>query len=187
LTRIPPPEVPLLGFCAYSGTGKTTLLTRLIPLLKQQGVRLALVKHAHHCFDIDHPGKDSYELRKAGADRVLIASRQRIAYVKECGASSPDPRLRDILSYLDSDGLDLILVEGFKHESIPKIELYRPSLGKPMVHPTDADVIAVASDEPVTLARDLPRLDLNAPEEILAFICGWLRDFAERAAPTRPA
>ncbi|MEJ2326875.1 MAG: molybdopterin-guanine dinucleotide biosynthesis protein B [Chromatiaceae bacterium] len=181
-----PAPVPVLGFCAYSGTGKTTLLSRLIPRLREEGLRLALVKHAHHSFDIDHPGKDSYALRKAGADQVLIASRRRIAYIKERGLSSQEPHLRDILPCIDCQGLDLILAEGFKHEAIPKVELYRPSLGKPMLHPADRDVIAVASDEPFTLARDLPCLDLNAPEEIACFILEWLRDRAAGSAPTRP-
>jgi molybdopterin-guanine dinucleotide biosynthesis protein MobB len=182
-----PAAVPILGFCAYSGTGKTTLLTNLIPRLREEGVQLALVKHAHHSFDIDHPGKDSYELRKAGADQVLIASRQRLAYVKERSSSSPEPHLRDILPCIDCEGLDLILVEGFKHEAIAKVELYRPSLGKPMLHPTDRNVIAVATDEPVTLARDLPRLDLNAPDEIARFILEWLRGPAAASASSRPA
>jgi molybdopterin-guanine dinucleotide biosynthesis protein MobB len=175
LTAPCPGAEPVLGFCGYSGTGKTTLLTRLIPRLREAGLRLALVKHAHHSFDIDHPGKDSYELRKAGADQVLVASRQRIAYVKERRSYSQEPHLRDILPYIDRQRLDLILVEGFKHEAVSKVELYRPSLGKPMLHPTDRNVIAVVSDEPFTLARDLPCLDLNAPEEVARFILQWLR------------
>jgi molybdopterin-guanine dinucleotide biosynthesis protein B len=174
--------VPLLGICAYSGTGKTTLLRRLIPLLKQEGLRLALLKHAHHSFDIDHPGKDSYELRKAGADQVLIASRHRMALIKECFASAREPRLSDLLPCVDTRDLDLILAEGFKHEPIPKIELYRPSLGRPLIHAADPDVIAVAADAPFPLARDLPVLDLNRPEEILGFVLAWLSDRSALAA-----
>jgi molybdopterin-guanine dinucleotide biosynthesis adapter protein len=166
--------VPLLGVCAYSGTGKTTLLGRLIPMLKAQGLRLALLKHAHHNFDIDHPGKDSYELRKAGADQVLIASRHRVALIKECSGASREPRLADLLPCVDTRDLDLILAEGFKHEAIPKIELYRPSLGRPLIHASDPHVIAVAADAPFPLARDLPLLDLNRPEEVLCFVLAWL-------------
>lgn len=166
--------IPLLGICAYSGTGKTTLLGRLIPLLKAEGLRLALLKHAHHSFDIDHPGKDSYELRKAGADQVLIASRHRTALIKECAGPSREPRLADLLPCVDTRDLDLILVEGFKHEAIPKIEIHRPSLGHPLIHAADPHVIAVASDSPLALARVLPLLDLNRPDEILGFVLAWL-------------
>ncbi len=116
-------------------------------------MRLALLKHAHHSFDIDHPGKDSYELRKAGADQVLVASRHRMALIKECRGPSREPRLSDLLPCVDTRDLDLVLVEGFKHEAIPKIELYRPSLGRPLIHATDSNVIAVASDEPFCLER----------------------------------
>lgn len=171
--------VPLLGVCAYSGTGKTTLLGRLIPLLKEQGLRLALVKHAHHSFDIDHPGKDSYELRKAGADQVLIASSHRMALIRECSRPSREPRLFELLPCVDTRELDLILVEGFKHEAIPKIELCRPSMGRPMMHSADPHVIAVASDAPIALVRDLPLLDLNRPEEVLQFVLAW---FARQTA-----
>jgi molybdopterin-guanine dinucleotide biosynthesis adapter protein len=174
--------VPLLGICAYSGTGKTTLLSRLIPLLKEEGLRLALLKHAHHSFDIDHPGKDSYALRKAGADQVLIASRHRMALMKECPGSSREPRLSDLLPCVDTRDLDLILAEGFKHEAIPKIELYRPSLGRPLIHAADPDVIAVASDAPFPLARNLPVLDLNRPEEVLRFVLAWLSHWSALAA-----
>ena len=163
-------DVPLLGFCAYSGTGKTTLLGRLIPRLKAHGLRIALLKHAHHSFDIDHPGKDSYELRKAGADQVLIASSHRIAYIRECAGPSREPRLAELLPCVDTRVLDLILVEGFKHEPIPKIELYRPALGRPLIHAVDLNVVAVASDAPFSLARPLPLLDLNRVEEIERFV-----------------
>lgn len=167
--------VPLIGICAYSGTGKTTLLTQLIPLLKSQGLRLALLKHAHHSFDIDRPGKDSYELRKAGADQVLIASRHRVAVIKECRDHCQEPTLAQVLPCVDMRDLDLILVEGFKREPIPKIELHRPALAHPLIHASDPHVIAVASDAPLSLARDLPLLDLNQPHAIMAFITAWLR------------
>jgi molybdopterin-guanine dinucleotide biosynthesis protein B len=168
-------DVPLIGICAYSGTGKTTLLAKLVPLLKGRGLRLALVKHAHHSFDIDRPGKDSHTLRKAGADQVLVASRQRVAVIAERPGVACEPGLAEILPFLDTRNLDLVVVEGFKREPIPKIELYRPSLARPMIHAEDPQVLAVASDAPFRLARDVPRLDLNRPAEILEFVLDWYR------------
>jgi molybdopterin-guanine dinucleotide biosynthesis protein B len=167
--------VPLLGVCAYSGAGKTTFLARLIPLIKAEGVRLAVLKHAHHSFDTDLPGKDSYELRKAGADQVLIASRRRMALIRELPTSDREPQLGDLLPRLDTRDLDLVLVEGFKRERIPKIEIYRPALGYPPIHASDPYVIAVATDAPLPLARDLPVLNLNRPEDALGFVLAWLR------------
>ncbi len=169
-------QTPLLGFCAFSGTGKTTLLTKLIPLMRERGLRLGVIKHAHHSFDVDQPGKDSYRLRHAGAEQMLIASRRRLALMRELDDLRREPTLSDLLPYLDGAGLDLILVEGFKRAPLPKIELHRPSLGHPLMHPQDPNVIAVASDAPLTPTRPLPLLDLNRPEAILAFIQGWLRD-----------
>lgn len=168
------PPIPLLGFCAYSGTGKTTLLTRLIPLLRAQGLRPGVIKHAHHRFDVDQPGKDSYELRAAGADQVLVASRRRMALMREFPEPRDEPRLADLIGHLASEALDLILIEGFKHEPIPKIELHRPALGHPFIHANDMLVIALACDAPVTPARDLPLLDLNDPAGMLGFIQTWL-------------
>ena len=163
---------PVLGFAAFSGTGKTTLLVKLIPLLKKEGVRVALVKHAHHDFDIDIPGKDSYELRKAGADQVLVASRHRRALITEISVEH-DPELEDLIDALDLNNTDLVLVEGFRHASFSKIELHRPSLNKRLIFPQDANIIAVASDEVVDAGR-LPRLDINRPEEIVGFIKDWM-------------
>ncbi|MGB5277187.1 MAG: molybdopterin-guanine dinucleotide biosynthesis protein MobB [Gammaproteobacteria bacterium] len=165
-------RIPVLGFAAYSGTGKTTLLRKLIPLLKQNGLRVALIKHAHHDFDIDKPGKDSYELRKAGADQVLVASAQRIAWIRESDTDE-DPRLEDLIDALDLAQIDLVLVEGFRHISFPKIELHRPSLHKDLIFPVDSSVIAVATDE--TIDTDgLPRLDINRPDEVMRFIYDWM-------------
>lgn len=180
-------DLPLIGFCAYSGTGKTTLLEKLIPLLKGRGLRLALLKHAHHSFDIDQPGKDSHTLRKAGADQILIASRHRVAVIKERAEATREPRLSDVLPCVDTRTLDLILVEGFKHEPIPKIELYRPALAKPMIHADDPHVIAVASDAPFAMARDLPRLDLNRPEQLMDFVLSWYKKQGRAAAVTSAA
>ncbi|MEJ2479038.1 MAG: molybdopterin-guanine dinucleotide biosynthesis protein B [Acidihalobacter sp.] len=162
-----PLPIPVLGFAAWSGTGKTTLLSRVLPILRQSGLRCALLKHAHHSFDIDHPGKDSYELRKAGADQVLIASRWRWALMVE-SETEQDPPLDEMLGRLNPTQADIVLVEGFKHERMPKIELHRPALGRPLLYPDDPDIIAIASDEP--LETPLPRLDLNDAAAIAAFI-----------------
>jgi molybdopterin-guanine dinucleotide biosynthesis adapter protein len=161
---------PVLGFAAFSGTGKTTLLVKLLPLLTARGLRIGMIKHAHHTFDVDHPGKDSYVLRKAGASQMLVSSRQRWALMVEIETPREEPRLSDMLPHLDASCLDLILVEGFKHERIPKIELYRPSLGHPLLFPEDETVIAVATDAPLPRTTVLPVLDLNAPEQIAEFV-----------------
>jgi len=164
-------DIPLLGFCAHSGTGKTTLLRQLLPLLKQQGLRIGMVKHAHHSFDIDHPGKDSYELRKAGADQMLVASRQRIALVIESQQVQHEPSLQEALSFLKPGQLDIVLVEGFKLAAIPKIELHRAALGKPLFYPDDNTIIAVASDTPLpSLPTTLTQLDINQVDTIAEFI-----------------
>ena len=165
--------VPVLGFAAYSGTGKTTLLVRLIPLFNEQGIRVALVKHAHHDFDIDIPGKDSYELRKAGSSQVLVASDRRRALVREMDKPA-EPRLEELVEELDLDQVDLVLVEGFRHLPFPKIELHRPSLQKDLIYPQDSSVIAVAADAEIDTGS-LPLLDLNQPGTIVRFISNWMK------------
>jgi molybdopterin-guanine dinucleotide biosynthesis protein MobB len=167
-------NAPLLGFAAWSGTGKTTLLERLVPVLVARGLRVAVIKHAHHDFDIDVPGKDSYRMRKAGAQQVMVASRRRWALVTEHDDGRPEPRLAELLLHLDHARLDLILVEGFKHEPIPKIELHRPTLGKPLLYTADPKVVAIATDAPVSPAPPLPVLDLNTPDEVADFIFDYL-------------
>jgi molybdopterin-guanine dinucleotide biosynthesis protein MobB len=164
---------PLLGFVAYSGTGKTTLLEKLIPLLQERGIRIALLKHAHHDFDIDQPGKDSYRLRLAGAGQVMIASHKRWALMNENPEHEGEPRLAELLQKFDPARFDLLLVEGFKHESYPKIELQRQALAKPALHPNDPDIIALASDQP-DCDTPIPWLDINRPETIADFIEQWL-------------
>jgi molybdopterin-guanine dinucleotide biosynthesis protein MobB len=164
--------LPLLGFCAFSGTGKTTLLRKLIPQLQREGLRVGVVKHAHHSFDIDHPGKDSYELRKAGAEQMLVASQRRWALMRDLPQPC-EPRLDDLLQQMDRAQLDLILVEGFRAVPFPKIELHRRSTGRPLLHPQDSSIIAVASDEPLQTA--LPQLDLNQPDQVAAFVLAWSR------------
>lgn len=165
---------PVLGLAAWSGTGKTTLLAALIPLLRAQGLRPALIKHAHHRFDVDHPGKDSHVLRQAGAEQVLVASRHRMALMVESPAPR-EPRLEELLRHLDPGRTDLVLVEGFREEPrLPKIELHRASLGRPLLHPEDPHILAVASDAPGSLETPLPVLNLNAPQAIARFILDWL-------------
>jgi molybdopterin-guanine dinucleotide biosynthesis protein MobB len=160
----------VLGFAAWSGTGKTTLLRRLIPALRARGLRLGVVKHAHHAFDVDRPGKDSYELRHAGAERVLVASRRRYALMVENDGDA-EPTLQALLACMPASGLDLILVEGFKHEHFPKMELHRPSLGRPLLYPDDSSVIAVATDAVLASPPTLPVLDLNDVDAVAAFVC----------------
>ncbi|MBD3669971.1 MAG: molybdopterin-guanine dinucleotide biosynthesis protein B [Gammaproteobacteria bacterium] len=162
-------ELPVVGFAAYSGTGKTTLLEQLIPLLTSGGVRLAMIKHAHHEFDIDQPGKDSYRLRKAGAQQMLIASSKRWALMHEHPRET-EADLQYCLERLDTRQLDLIMVEGFKSEDFPKIELHRPSLGKDLIYPQDENIVAIASDQEIELERQIPLLDLNVPASIANFI-----------------
>ncbi len=167
-------RIPLIGFAAYSGTGKTTLLTRLIPVLKQHGLRVGVIKHAHHEFEIDEPGKDSYKLRKSGADEVLVGSKRRWALLSD-NQSNVDLDLNDHLRHIDQDELDLILVEGFKPVSIPKIELHRPSLKHPPFYSSDDSIVAVATDGELAEPTSLPVLDLNNPKEISAFILDFCR------------
>lgn len=163
---------PVLGFCAFSGTGKTTLLVKLLPLMKLQGLRVAMIKHAHHDFDIDTPGKDSFELRKAGADQMLIASDKRYALMTEY-EDQAEPKLDDLINQLDLENIDLVMVEGFRHLPFSKIELHRPSLGKDLIFPNDSSVVAIASDKKLDTG-DLPLLNLNAVEEVAGFINRWL-------------
>ena len=165
--------LPLLAFAACSGTGKTTLLKRVIPLLNERGIRPGLIKHTHHDMDVDKPGKDSYELRKAGAAQTIVASQKRWALMTE----TPDENELDLYylaSRMDESSLDVILVEGFKYESVPKILLYREgtslNAGDLVI---DSHVIAIASD--VNLHTLLPILDINHPEQVADFIVNWLK------------
>ncbi len=166
-------DVPTLAFVAFSGTGKTTLLSRLIPLLSQRGVRCAVIKHSHHDFEIDLPGKDSHRLRKAGAAQVLLASPYRTFWVEE-GDRSTEPVLKDLLARLDSDKLDLVLVEGFRHERLAKIEIHRPSLRTPLLCREDPDIIALACDAALSKPVGIPLLPLNEVEAVAQFVLAWL-------------
>lgn len=164
--------IPLLAIAAWSGTGKTTLLKKLIPELCAQGIRPGLIKHTHHDMDVDKPGKDSYELRKAGAAQTLVASSQRWALMTE----TPDEAELDLaylVSRMDATKLDLVLVEGFKHEAVAKILLWRHDCGHSLQELTlDEHVVAIASD--VALELDVPVLDLNNVPQIASFILCWL-------------
>ena len=169
-------SVPILGFCAFSGTGKTTLLTQLIPQLKAGGVRLGVIKHADLGFDIDHPNKDSYKLRHAGTQQMLIVSDTCIAKIKDINPQKDNINLQDMLNELDLDTLDLVLVEGFKHSHFPKIELHRAEIKAPLIFPNDNSVIAIATDgELATQPAHLPVLDLNNIQEISDFIQCYLK------------
>jgi len=155
----------IFGFAGYSGSGKTTLIEKLIPLFVQRGLRVSLIKHAHHTFDVDQPGKDSFRHRHAGCTEVLVTSSRRWALMHEL-RSAPEPTLKEQMERLSP--CDLLLVEGFKHEPISKLEVYRAEVGESMIHPHDSNIVAIASDAKVD--SQLPQLDLNAPEAIAAFV-----------------
>ncbi|WP_305370719.1 bifunctional molybdopterin-guanine dinucleotide biosynthesis adaptor protein MobB/molybdopterin molybdotransferase MoeA [Photobacterium leiognathi] len=173
-------SLPLLGFAAFSGTGKTTLLEAMLPKLVERGLRVAVVKHAHHNFDIDQEGKDSYRLRKAGASQMLISSRYRRALVTE--TPEEEAQLPYLLSQLDQTQLDLILVEGFKKLDFPKIELHREEIGKPWLHPEDANIIAIAANIPADSA--LPQMDINNLDQITDFVIDYANNSATPEAQT---
>lgn len=164
---------PVLGFAAFSGTGKTTLLSQIIVTLKQRGLRLGVIKHSHHDFDIDQPGKDSFKLRAAGATPVMIVSPYRRVIISEF-PEPVDRGLAEQLAVFPCENLDLILVEGFRHEAFAKIELHRPSLGKPLLYPNDPNIIAIATDQRLSTPAPLPCLALNDPESIAQFILNYL-------------
>ncbi|MEQ9877966.1 molybdopterin-guanine dinucleotide biosynthesis protein MobB [Pectobacterium aroidearum] len=165
-------HLPLLAVAAYSGTGKTTLLKHVIPLLINHGVRIGLIKHTHHQMDIDTPGKDSYELRKAGAAQTIVASNQRWALMTET-PEQEEPNIYELVGKMDASTLDLVLVEGFKHEKIAKIALFRQSLDRELSDFIDEYVIAIAADTEIDTI--LPVLDINQPEQVANFIHQWLR------------
>jgi molybdopterin-guanine dinucleotide biosynthesis adapter protein len=154
-----------LAFVGWSGSGKTTLLTAVLPLLTARGVRVSTIKHAHHGFDMDRPGKDTWRHREAGAHEVLVASDERFALLHEVEGAPWD--LPYLLSRLEP--VDLVLVEGFKSGPCGKVEVHRPALGKPPIWPERDDILAVASDAPLP-GCDRPVLPLNAPAEVTAWL-----------------
>ncbi len=162
----------LLGFAGYSGSGKTTLIEQVIPLLRQHGLHIALVKHSHHDVELDKPGKDTYRHRKAGAEQVVLTGPNRHILFKEL-ARKKEAELSEALTMLDTRQLDLVLVEGFRDEIFSKIEVYRPQVNKPKLHPNDRNIIAVATNQ-ATLDTNLRLLDINNPNELVQFILQWL-------------
>ena len=134
----------VIGFAGWSGAGKTTLIVKLIPELNRRGLSVSTIKHAHHNFDLDQPGKDSYEHRAAGAEEVLVASAKRVALMREL-RGAPEPSLAELLRLLRP--VDLVLVEGFKRDPLPKIEVYRVANGKPPLYPDDRNIVALISDD----------------------------------------
>ncbi|MCS6855770.1 MAG: molybdopterin-guanine dinucleotide biosynthesis protein B [Elioraea sp.] len=156
----------IFGITGWSGSGKTTLLVRLIPALVARGVSVSTIKHAHHAFDIDRPGKDSYEHRRAGATEVLVSSANRWALMHEL-RGAPEPSLGDLVARLSP--VDLVLVEGFKRNAHPKLEVWRAATGKPPLYPEDAMIRAVASDGPVP-GCDRPVLALDDVDAIADFV-----------------
>jgi molybdopterin-guanine dinucleotide biosynthesis protein B len=147
----------VLGLAGWSGSGKTTLIVRLIPLLVSRGVKVATLKHAHHAFDVDQPGKDSYEHRKSGASEVIVSSARRWVQMHELG-EEPEATLAQLLRRLSP--CELVLVEGFKAERHPKMEVYRRSLGKPLLYPQDRRILAIATDGSLPDAG-IPVIDMN--------------------------
>ncbi len=164
----------VIGLAGWSGAGKTTLMLKLLPEFARRGVTVSTVKHAHHAFEVDKPGKDSFEHRKAGAFEVLVASSERFALMRDL-RGAPEPPLREYLARLAP--VDLVVVEGFKRDSIPKIEVFRAANGKDFLHPHDAMVLALASD----LANPPPHLPHAALDDV-----GAVADLALRFAEPLP-
>lgn len=175
-------SLPLLGIAAWSGTGKTTLLESLLPRLRQRNLQVAVIKHAHHAFDVDQPGKDSYRLRQAGATPMLVASRARMALMMETpGQEEPD--LTTLIEALRPLAPDLVLVEGFKAWPLPKLELHRESLGKPLLAWEDPWIRGVASNSELALPPHVESLDLDDIEALTEWIADWPRRWPQMRFP----
>ena len=159
----------IFGLAGWSGSGKTTLLAALIPELAARGLSVSTIKHAHHDFDIDRPGKDSWRHRQAGAREVMVASARRWALMHELRGDA-EPSLDELVTRLGP--VDVVIVEGFKRHPHPKLEVHRPSLGKPLLYPDDPHIVAIASDEP--FAAPLPLLSLADPAAIAGFMLDHL-------------
>lgn len=176
----------LIGFAGWSGAGKTTLLARLIPVLVERGHRVSTVKHAHHNFDVDKPGKDSHTHRTVGATEVLVSSANRWALMHEL-RGAPEPDLPELVARLSP--VDLVLVEGFKRDHHPKIEIYRAEIGKPFLHTEDPFIVGVASDRPLPDCP-LPVIDLDDVDAVADFVdqhAAPLDGIAWRAAASQSA
>jgi molybdopterin-guanine dinucleotide biosynthesis protein B len=155
----------VFGFAGWSGSGKNTLIEQLIPRFIGAGLTVSLVTHAHHSFDVDQPGKDSYRHREAGCHEVLVSSEKRWVIQHELRGAA-EPPLERLIEHLSS--CDLLLVEGYKHAAVPKLEVYREANGKPLIHPDDPHVVAIAADVPLVTA--LPRFRLDEYDRIADFI-----------------
>ena len=164
------------GFAGYSGSGKTHLVERLIPALKMRGLRVSVVKHAHHDFDIDHPGKDTWRHREAGAFEVVVASDRRLALMREFEQPAR-LKVHHLIAEL-YEGVDWVLVEGFKESNLLKVEVWRAASGKPVRYPDDDFIVAIATDSADQLPQSTlrPVLDLNDPDAIAQ----WLVDNGDR-------
>jgi molybdopterin-guanine dinucleotide biosynthesis adapter protein len=156
----------VIGLAGWSGAGKTTLITKVIPVLRGRGLKVATVKHAHHEFDLDRPGKDSWLHREAGASEVAVVSSRRWALIHELNGE-PEPPLADILAKLSP--VDLVIIEGFKRHAHPKLEIYRAYVGKPLIYPEDDCIVAIATDAPLPQAQ-LPVLMLDDVEAIASVL-----------------
>jgi len=167
----------IFGLAGWSGSGKTTLMVRLVPEIVGRGLRVSTVKHAHHAFDVDQPGKDSYEHRRAGATEVLVTSANRWALMHE-NRGAPEPTIEELVARMTP--VDLLLIEGFKRAPHPKIEVFRRANGKPLLAPGDPSVLAVASDGPVPEVA-VPVLDLDRVDLVADFILS-----ASGLVPARP-
>lgn len=159
----------VFGFAGWSGSGKTTLIEQVIPCIAGRGLKVSVIKHTHHAFDVDKPGKDSWRHREAGASEILLISDQRWVLMHEL-RGDPEPDLAAQLAIMSP--CDLVLVEGFKSVQIPKIEIHRPAHGRPLLYPDNPAVVAVATDAAPDAIPGLalPRLDLNAPATVADFI-----------------
>ena len=160
----------VFGFAGWSGSGKTTLIEKLIPRFVGAGLRVSLIKHAHHTFDVDQPGKDSYRHRHAGASEVMVTSSRRWVLMHELRGAA-EPSFEAQLARLSP--CDLVIVEGFKHAAIPKLEVWRRATGEALLHPNDPHIVAIATD--TKIETRLPLLDLNDDASISSFILAHLR------------
>jgi molybdopterin-guanine dinucleotide biosynthesis adapter protein len=166
----------VFGFAGWSGSGKTTLIERLIPRFVARGVRVSLIKHAHHNFDVDQPGKDSYRHRQAGCTEVMVASGRRWVLMHEL-RGEPEPSLAEQMAKMAP--VDLLLIEGFKWDPLPKLEIFRRENGKPPLHPDDSHIVAIATDLPFRAA--LPQFNLNDHDAIAGFVLTHVGLAAEAA------
>ena len=173
----------IIGLAGWSGSGKTTLITKALPRLIARGQRVSTLKHAHHGFDLDQPGKDSFMHRAAGATEVVISSANRFAILHEL-RGEPEWDLPDLLKKLSP--VDLVLVEGYKRDAFPKLEIHRAENGKPLLHPEDPHIIAVASDRPLPNAK-VPMVDLNDIEAICDLLLKYAVPLGAAAAALRSA